>query len=348
MSGGYRARRGLARARAEFLKWIGERRRPFNERREVVERRRSATWQIAIAGIAATVGATALGYLAVQLFFLPETIAMARLNRVPDLTGLDLEDARKAGEASGYVVLASGRQPSEDHGADEVIYQVPPPGSYLAPGDTLWVLESLGEPEPVVPDLGGVDPALAARILRQMGVTLTPARREASDVHPQGTVIETVPPAGTPIAADTRVTLVLSRGGTFLEMPDVQGLSLAAARDSLELYSLTVGEVTGVEGEQVGGEGTVVVVEQEPGPRRRVRSGSAVGLRLGEAPRPARFEGAEVEPPPDRDPLPSPETDAPAADDAADPAPGPADPGREAPAELPAEDLTLPDDEDGR
>ena len=42
------------------------------------------------------------------------------------------------------------------------------------------------------------------------------------------TVIQSVPPAGTPITDETRVTLILSRGGTFLEMPDVQGLTLAA------------------------------------------------------------------------------------------------------------------------
>ncbi|HUP19491.1 MAG TPA: PASTA domain-containing protein [Gemmatimonadota bacterium] len=335
----YRIRRGLARA--EVLKWIGERRRPFGERREVVERKRGATWQVGIAVIAATVGATGLGYLAVQLFFLPETVAMSRLGRVPDLTGLDLDDAGKAGQASGYEVVSSGRQYSDDHNEGEVIYQIPPPDAYHAQGDTLWVLVSLGEPEPVVPDLSGVEPATALRILRQMGVPATSARRAPSDIHPQGTVIETVPPAGTAIDEDTRVTLILSRGGTFLEMPDVKGLTLAAARDSLELYSLTVGEVAGIEGDVEAGEGSVVVIEQEPGPARRIRSGSAVRLRLGEAPRAPR--PSDVEPPPQREPLPPPDGE----DADAGPEEGPPDAGREeGPAdadEVPAEEVPVPD-----
>ena len=331
----YRIRRGLARVRAEFLKWIGERRRPFGERREVVERKRGATWQIGIAVIAATVGATGLGYLAVQLFFLPETVAMARLGRVPDLTGLDLEDSEAAGEASGFRVVPSGRQYSDDHGEGRVIYQIPPPDAYHAQGDTLWVLVSLGDSEPVVPDLSGVEPAVALRILRQMGVPATAARRAPSDIHPQGTVIETVPPAGTPIDEDTRVTLVLSRGGTFLEMPDVKGLTLIAARDSLDLYSLTVGEVTGIEGAAEAGEGSVVVIEQEPGPRRRVRSGSAVGLRLGEAPRAPR--PTDVAPPPAREPLPAPDGEDPDAE------PEEAPPDDAEAEEIPAEEVPVPD-----
>lgn len=281
---------------------IGGRIRRALVRREIDERKRSATWQVSIALITATLGAAGLGYLAVQLFFLPETVALARLNRVPDLTGLDLEDAVRAGAASGYPVAESGRQHSEEHGEGDVIYQVPPPDSYLAQGDTVWVQVSLGESEPVVPDLAGVEPEVAHRILLQLGVEVTPARRAASDIHPQNTVIETVPPAGTPIRSDTRVTLVLSRGGTFLEMPNVEGLSLAEARDTLELYSLTVGEVTGMADPQLAGEGSVVVVDQDPGPRRRVRSGSAVRLQLGEAPRPR----AGLQRPPRREPLPPP------------------------------------------
>ncbi|MBW3660950.1 MAG: PASTA domain-containing protein [Gemmatimonadetes bacterium] len=286
MSAQGKLKRMLVRARAELQTWAGRRRRKFRERRGVVERRRSATWQVAIALICATLGAAALGYLSIQLFFLPETVAQARLNRVPDLTGLDVEDAMKAGEASGYVVVESGRQFSEDVDAGDVLYQIPPPRSYLQRGDTLWILTSLGETRPVIPDLAGVDPEIARGVLARLGLETTSSRRAPSDLHPQGTVAETVPPAGTPIAQDTRVTLVISRGGSFLLMPDVTGLPLAGARDSLESFGLTVGEVAGVEGEQASGEASVVVVSQEPGPFRRVRAGSAIRLTLGEKPRP--------------------------------------------------------------
>lgn len=282
--------RALARARAALQRWTGRRRRAFRDRRGVVERRRSATWQVAVALVSATLGAAALGYLSIQLFFLPETVAQSRLNRVPDLTGMDVEDAVGAAEDAGYAIVRSGGQYSDEIETGEILYQIPPPESYLQRGDTLWVLTSLGAATPTIPDLAGVEPSIARGVLRGLGLETTPSRRAASDLHPQGTVIETVPPAGTAVEEDTRVTLVISRGGSFLEMPDVTGLPLAAARDSLESFGLSVGEVSGVEGGQATGEGSVVVVSQSPAAYRRVRAGSAVGLQLGERPRDPRPE----------------------------------------------------------
>src|SRR3990172_6613245 len=100
--------------------------REFGELRDIAERGRSPTWQMTIALIAATIGATALGYLVVQLYFLPETIREARLNRVPDVTGMDLADASEKGEAAGYVIVVAGRDYSDDVDSDEVIFQDPP------------------------------------------------------------------------------------------------------------------------------------------------------------------------------------------------------------------------------
>lgn len=310
-----RIRDWLEDARSRFQKWAGQRHRRFHERREVVERRRSPTWQVAVAVLAVTVGAAALGYLAVQLFFLPETVAQSRLNRVPDLTGREVENAIEYGEDAGYVVIESGGQFSDEVDPGEVMYQIPPPDSYLQRGDTLWVLTSLGESAPKIPDLAGVEPQIARGVLVRLGVEVTASRRESSDLHPQGTVTQTIPPAGTPIEEDTRVTLVLSRGGSFLEMPDVTNLPLVQARDSLESFGLTVGEVTGLEEWPATGEGSVVVVSQDPAPYRRVRAGSAVRLRLGEGER-VRAAAAPPERVPDE-----PETSAAPRDPAADPEP---------------------------
>lgn len=333
MSAGRVVRRVVARLRE------GIRRPGFEERREIVRRGRSATWQVTIALVAATVGAAGLGYLAVQLFFLPETVAQSRLDRVPDLTGLKLEDAVEAGEDQGYRVADVHRHYSDEVDGGKVIYQVPPPETYLQRGDTVSVLVSLGPARPVVPDLAGLEPDRARRILRSLGLESTPSRREASDLHPQGTVIETVPPAGTPAARGTEVTLVLSRGGSFLAMPDVRGLPLAGARDTLEVHGLIVGEVTGVAEEQRAGEGIVVVAAQDPAAGRRVRAGSAVRLRLGEVVPETR---RAVEPPPEREPLAPPldldaadevdaaEDDAPTGELPAGETPDPA-PGREPP-----------------
>lgn len=257
--------------------------RDFGERREMVERSRSAAWRVSIALIVATVGAGALGYLGVQLFLLPETMAEINLHRVPDLSGLSIGDASRAGESQGYVVVATGRQYSDEVDAGKVIYQIPPPDSYLAAGDTLFALVSLGPRVTRLPSLAGLDLERARAILSRIGVEVAGVRREASELHLQNVVISSDPPAGTVVEGDLAVVLNLSRGGTMVDMPDVRGLPLAAARDSLEIFGLTVGEVTGVSvADSAVGEGRqIVVTGQDPGPRRRIRTGSAIHVQLG-------------------------------------------------------------------
>lgn len=293
----------MSTPRASWSRRFGLGERDFRDRREMAERSRSATWQVPIALIVATLGAGALGYLGVQLFLLPETLAESRLHRVPDLTGFSLERAVGEGGGLGYEVVASGRQYSDDIDEGDVIYQIPPPGSYLAAGDTVFVLVSLGSQETRIPDLEGLDIGNARSVLRQIGVEVAGVQREASELLPQNVVVRSDPPAGTRIEEEgTSVVLILSRGGTMVEMPDVRGLPQTAARDTLEIFGLTVGEVTTVsvaDSGEVGGR-EIVVTGQEPGPRRPIRTGSAVRLELGPAKapptlRPAPQPGAEPE-----------------------------------------------------
>ncbi|HET7694041.1 MAG TPA: PASTA domain-containing protein [Gemmatimonadota bacterium] len=255
----------------------------FRERREIVERSRSAVWQVPIALIVATLGAGALGYLGVQLFLLPETLAESRVHRVPDLTGESIEDAMEDGRSAGYEVVASGRQYSDRVDQGDVIYQIPPPGSYLAAGDTLFVLVSLGDQQTRIPDLMGLDLEAARAILRQLDVDVQGVQRAPSELVPQNLVVSSEPPPGTLVEGDMAVVLTLSRGGAMVDMPDVRGLSQAAARDTLEIFGLTVGEVTSVGADtlDMAASAQVVVTGQEPAPGRSIATGSAVGLQLG-------------------------------------------------------------------
>lgn len=231
---------------------------------------------------AVTVGAIVIGYLGVQVFFLPDTISLSQLSRVPDLTNRTLVEAAEIGAQQEYVVVSTGEKFATGVDAGHVVYQVPPPGAYLAGGDTLRVLLSAGPERVRIPDMSGLDPETARSILRRLGMEITPDRNETSDVHDLGTVIRTVPARGAPLNRGTAVTLVVSGGGMEVAMPDVMGLSLTAARESLEGVGLVVGEIAGVQEGEPGSTGSVVVVGQDPQARDRLRAGSAVRLQLGE------------------------------------------------------------------
>jgi beta-lactam-binding protein with PASTA domain len=323
--------------------------RDFQDRREMVERSRSAAWRVPIALIVATLGAGALGYLGVQLFLLPETLAEIGLHRVPDLTGMRIEDAVREGDAQGYEVVASGRQYSDEIDEGDVIYQVPPPGSYLAHEDTLFALVSLGPQETRLPDLAGLDVAQARAVLKLLGVQVAGIRREASELLPQNAVVGSDPAVGTPVEEEMEVVLRLSRGGAIVEMPDVRGLAQAAARDTLEIFGLTIGEVTEltVADSSDAGDRPVVVTGQEPGPRRSIPTGSAVRLELGLAPEQAPRPTGQAA---DRPSAPTAEPEDVTAgetpeNEAARGQPAPADPGPP-PDEEPAPDPVSPDDEE--
>lgn len=244
---------------------------------------RGVTWQVVLALVLATLGAGAIGYFAVQLFYLPETLADQRVARVPDLSGREMEDGRSQAEASGYELVESGRLAWEDVEEGRIVYQIPPPDFYLPRGDTVRVVVSRGPVRTVIPRLEGLQPALAGSILHGLGLSTTPPRREFSNLHPEGAVVGSVPPVGTAVGPGTAVTLILSGGGSFLAMPDVRGLSLAVARDTLDVHSLTVGEIRNVRGGPTASDqARVVVSAQSPQPGQRVRRGSAVRLELGE------------------------------------------------------------------
>lgn len=241
---------------------------------------RSTTWVVLLAITVTIVGGTLIGYFAVQAFLLPDTLAQQRLNRIPDLSGSDLETARQQAEEEGYVLVSGGERRSAQVEAGAVIYQLPPPGIYRPRGDTVRVLLSRGVEAVQLPDLTGLDPESATAIVNQLGLRTTASRSETSEIIPLGSVVETIPPAGAEVSPDTEVTFVLSGGGSFVTMPSLVGLTVAAARDSIEARDLLVGDVQQIVSEGQFG-GTAVVVGQFPAPGGRVRAGSAVRLDVG-------------------------------------------------------------------
>lgn len=241
----------------------------------------SATWQVPLAILATATGALLVGYIAAQIFFLPDTLAQGRINRVPNLGQMEVERARDRAESEGYVVTVAGERRSADVESGRVIYQLPPPGFYRPRGDTVWVLVSRGAEPTMLPDLAGLEPELAEEILTRLGLVITPPRQKPSELHPWGTIVETVPPAGTEIEPGVEVTLVISAGGTLVEMPDVRGLGLRAARDTLLAYGITVGQVGSLNPDQQDGVGSTVVTGQQPRPGQHVHTGLAARLELG-------------------------------------------------------------------
>ncbi len=119
-----------------------------------------------------------------------------------------------------------------------------------------------------VPDLRGHTLGQADGIARQLGFTVQPTVGEL------GVVVSQVPHAGKLAPFGSTLTLVTSLLPRRATVPDLLGLSGAAARMRLDAVGLHL-VVT-----RRSGRGPFKVVHQSPGPSSRVARGTAVGVAL--------------------------------------------------------------------
>ncbi len=158
-----------------------------------------------------------------------------------------------------------------------------------ADGASLVGTAQYGELQPVtlivsagaVPDVGGMAPDEAMRVLGGVGLTATTGPEEFSD-FPQGTVsrIDPEPNAdGVPrvLRVNDSVTLILSRGPDLVQVPDVIGDNIAAAKAELEAAGFQV-EVNSLIPEASWDNNLAVVASTSPGPGELAKRGSLVTI----------------------------------------------------------------------
>lgn len=182
------------------------------------------------------------GYIFAALFVFPAPLIPHR-RVVPRVLGLSLADARKDLTAASLGVVDNGREPHPTAQAGTVIWQDPPPGVVAPANLRVSLVISAGPPRVPVPDVAGLDAALARRLIAAAGLTTSQVESVQASV-PTGIAMLTRPPAGSTLPPGARVGLVVSRGAPTITVPDVLGLSAADARARFEAAGLALGSVT--------------------------------------------------------------------------------------------------------
>lgn len=150
-----------------------------------------------------------VGFVAAMLWLSP--VPVVSVDRtVPRLLGLELDAARRELSALGYRVrIADPREhPSARRGV--VIAQDPPPEVALIQGSTVEIVPSAGPAEAPVPDLVGLDAALAERILAAAGFRIGIVDSVLDPRGDAGTVLGTRPSAGAGRRAGEAVDLIVN------------------------------------------------------------------------------------------------------------------------------------------
>jgi len=140
-----------------------------------------------------------------------------------------------------------------------------------------WVPGGGGtEPETVtVPDVVGLSEAAAGAAIASVGLVVGDITRENDNEVAAGLVLEQDPEGGEEVAPETEVDLVVSLGPEQVAVPDVVGMTQAAAETAITTAGLTVGTVTEEYSDTVpSGD----VISQNPVANTVVDRGSAVNL----------------------------------------------------------------------
>ncbi|MCC7495128.1 MAG: PASTA domain-containing protein [Fimbriimonadaceae bacterium] len=136
--------------------------------------------------------------------------------------------------------------------------------------------------EVIVPDVTGkkVDDARGL-FVDSLGLGFTVTLRQASPTVPEGCIVSTRPEAGRKVRAGRTVEAIVSTGAELVTVPRLTDQSLGDAERTIERLGLRLGFAQKVADDALP---PGYVIKQDPGPGRKVASGSAINLKVSSGP----------------------------------------------------------------
>jgi len=201
---------------------------------------------------------------------------------VPYLSGLLRSDAEAALTHAGLTPGQITTSYSEVIGAGRVLTQNPYPGISVAQGTAVALVISLGAVPADVPDVVGMAQADAEAALSAAGFGAA-VTEVFSETVEAGYVAGQSPEGGESAPLGSDVQIEVSKGPDLLTVPDVAGMTQAAAESALTAERLVIGTVNEVWNDIVA---AGLVISQSPVAETVVAGGTAVDLEVSKGPQP--------------------------------------------------------------
>ena len=199
---------------------------------------------------------------------------------VPQLEGQTLDQAQGTLSQAGFTGEVEPRdEPNDELAAGLVIRSDPPAGEEIGGASGRIILFVSTGPEAVpVPNVAGQSEADARVALNEAGFESTSERRPDPAVE-EGTVVGTDPPAGTPLAPDSNVLVIVSDGPAATPVPAVEGQEEGQAVAAITGAGFEVDvQTVAVNNENQNG----IVQDQNPAGNANAEPGSTVTIVVGE------------------------------------------------------------------
>ena len=221
----------------------------------------------------------------VAWFVATHVLDSEKLIRVPDVVGLERNDAQNKLEDRGFEVDVETK--ASDKPLNTVIKQEPKAERKLEEGGTVTIFVSAGARQVEVPGVVGDTLVDARAAIKAADLEVGDVTRVADDEIPEDEVISQDPEEGEQADAGSPVDLTVSSGPEAVIVPDVRNQTQESAEAEIERVGLEV-EVNTEPSDTVD-EG--LVIDQDPEPGTEAEPGDTVVILVS--------EGAEEQPMPD-------------------------------------------------
>ncbi len=195
------------------------------------QRRRTSGWMVA--------GLAALAVLAVVTLVAGLIVASSGSVTVPNLVGQDRSQAMILLTNAGLEAAPVDKE-SPTCQPNKVLTQDPEAGARVDEGTRISFEWCAGAGVVTIPSVANLPEAVAISELEDLGLKVTVEPADSS--LPQGTAIETDPPVGQEVAADSTIILKVSKGN-LKKVPNVVGRTEAEAKAVLETTGFLPGNI---------------------------------------------------------------------------------------------------------
>jgi hypothetical protein len=210
---------------------------------------------------------------------------ISALIEVPAVSGMSLDAAEQTLRERHLAVGTITKESKVDAPQNRVLRQSASPGSKVEPGTPIdLIVSEIPRAIVEVPNLSGMSLVAARQALRERHLAVGSVTMEPKADAPQNTILRQSASPGSKVEAGTPIDLIVSElPGTTVEVPDLSGMSLAAARQILRQRQLDVGSITG---EPKEGAVQNTILRQNRLPGSKVAKGTPIDLIVSEVPAP--------------------------------------------------------------
>lgn len=190
------------------------------------------------------------GVIIFLLFFnylaMPWYVKHSKLNTVPNVVGLQFNDAKRILEDAGLNVKQGDVRYDDTKPIGIILEQNPPADQTVKSGRRVYLVVCGGEQMLEVPRLSGRSIRDAKYTLEQRGLELGTVVKKFSNQFPDEYVINQVIQPGSKVKKSTKIDVIISNGpqvGNII-VPDLTGKTLEEAKKIIIERKLKVGKVT--------------------------------------------------------------------------------------------------------